>query len=60
MPPDVNDNKGKSTGQQIIGIPALYLYSKEVGDRIGSNRITTFVYEIRTSPNNSTILKVLL
>ena len=47
-------------GQQKIVIPAFDLYSKEVGDENGNERVTTFAYEIRTSPTNANILKNLL
>ena len=51
------DNKGKPTGQQQIVIPAFDLYSKEVGERNGNERVTTFAYEIRSSPTNANMLK---
>jgi len=44
----VKDNKGNPTGQQKIILPAFDLYSKEVGDGNGNERVTTFAYEIRT------------
>ena len=56
----IKDNKGNSTGQQKIVIPAFDLYSKEVGDGNGNERVTTFAYETRTSPNNANMLKNLL
>ena len=57
---DIEDNEGNPTGRQRIVIPALDLYSKEVGACSGHNRVTLFAYEIRTSPDNSTMLKNLL
>ena len=36
------------------------MYSKEVGDENGNERVTTFAYEILTSPNNANMLKNLL
>ena len=56
----VTDKKGNPTGQQKIIIPAFDLYSKEVGDGNGNERVTTFAYEIRTSPKNANMLKNLL
>ena len=41
-------------------IPAFDLYSKEVGEGQGYDRITSLAYEIRTSPENSVMLKNLL
>ena len=46
-------NKGNPTGKQKIVIPTFDLYSKEVGDGNGNERVTIFAYEIRTSPTNS-------
>ena len=56
----VKDSSGKETGQQKIVIPTFDLYSKEIGDGNEQERITTFAYEIRTFPENSTMLKNLL
>ena len=56
----IKDTSGKETGQQKIVIPAFDLYSKEIGDGNGNERITTFAYEIRTSPSNANMLKNLL
>jgi len=44
----IKDSFGKERGQQKIVIPAFDLYSKEIGDGNGNERITTFAYEIRT------------
>ena len=49
--------EGKPTGQQKIVIPTFDLYSKEVGDGNGNERVTQFAYEIRTSPTNANMLK---
>ena len=57
---NIEDKEGNPTGQQRIVIPGFDFYSKEVGTGSGQNRITTFAYEIRTSPKNSTMLKHLL
>ena len=46
--------------QQKIVIPAFDLYIKEVGDGNGNERVTTYAYEIRKSPNNANMLKNLL
>ena len=51
----VKDNKGNPTGQQKIILPAFDLYSKDVGDGNGNERVTTFAYGIRTSPKNTNI-----
>ena len=48
----IEDKEGHPTGQQRIIIPGFHFYSKEVGAGGGQNRITTFAYEIRTSPEN--------
>ena len=48
----IEDKEGHPTGQQRIIIPGFHFYSKEVGAGSGQNRITTFAYEIRTSPEN--------
>ena len=56
----IKDSSGKLTGKQKIIIPAFDLYSKEVGDGNGNERVTTFAYEIRTSPDNANMLKNLL
>ena len=50
-------DSSEKTGQQKIVIPAFDLYSKEIGDGNGNERITTFAYEIRTSPSNANMLK---
>ena len=41
-------------------ILAFDIYSKEVGEGQGRDRVTTFAYEIRTSPTNSAMLKYIL
>ena len=56
----IKDIKRKPTGQQKIVIHAFNLYSKEVGDGNGNERVTIFAYEIRTSPTNANMLKKLL
>lgn len=38
-------------------IPVIDLYTKEVGDRNGKNRITTHAYKIRIYPKNTQMLK---
>ena len=57
---EIKDNEGNPTGKQRILIPAFNIYSKEVGEGQGQNRVTTFASEIRTSPDNSAMLKNLL
>lgn len=54
------DSAGKPTDKQKIVIPAFDLYYKEIGDGNGNERVSTFSYEIRTSPNNANMLKNLL
>ena len=49
----IKDSSGNNTGQQKIVIPAYDLYGKEIGDGNGHNRVTTYAYEIRTSPTNA-------
>ena len=56
----IKDNKGKPTGKQKNLIPVFDLYSKELGDGNGNERVTTFAYESRTSPTNANMLKNLL
>ena len=46
---DIKDKNGQLTGKQRILIPVFELYSKDVGTCRRSNRITKFVYEIKTS-----------
>ena len=54
------DSKGKPTGSERIKFPAFDPYSKNIGHGNGDQRISTFVYEIRTSPENAIILKNIL
>ena len=56
----IKDSSGKTTGQQKIVIPAYDLYGKEIGDGNGNDRVTTYAYEIRTSPTNANMLKNIL
>ena len=55
----IKDKDCQPKEKQHIVIPYFHLYSKEVGVGSGLKRITTFVYEIRTSPEHSTMLKIL-
>ena len=57
---DIKDIDGIPTGEQHIVIPAFDLYSKEVGEGSGRDRVSNFVYEIRTPPANLSTLKSLL
>ena len=57
---EVKDKEGDPTRKQRIVIPAFDLYSKEVGEGQGYDRITTLAYEISTSPENLVMLKILL
>ena len=54
------DTKGKPTGSKRIVLPAFDLYSKNIGNGNGDQRISTFAYEIRTSPENAITLKSIL
>ena len=54
------DTKGKPTGSERIVLPAFDLYSKNIGHGNGDQRISTFAYEIRTSPENAITLKNIL
>ena len=47
------------TSQELV-IPAFYIHNKEFGTGIGTERITTNVYELRTSPDNAALLKSIL
>ena len=57
---DTTDNKGNPTGKQWTLISTFDLYNKEVSDGTEIKRIATFVYEIRTWPDNTTIHNNLL
>ena len=57
---DIKDNEGNPIGKQRIMIPAFDIYSKEVDESLGRNRVTTFTYEIRISPASSGMLKNLM
>ena len=50
---------GTKTTQELV-IPAFDIHNKEFGSGTGTERITTNVYEIRTSPDNAAILKSIL
>ena len=54
------DSKVKPTGSERIILPAFDLYNKNIGHGNGDQRISTFAYEIRTSPENVIILKNIL
>ena len=54
------DSKRKPTGSERIILPTFDPYSKNIGHGNGDQRISTFVYEIRTSPENAIILKNIL
>ena len=54
---DIKDTEGNPICKQRIVIPAFDIHSKEVGEGQGQDRVTTFSYEIRTLPANSTMLK---
>ena len=56
----IKDKNGKSTGSERIVLPALDLYSKNIGHGNGDQRISTLAYEIRTSPDHAVNLKNIL
>ena len=56
----IKDSSGNNTGKQKIVIPAYDLYGKEIGDGNENDRVTTYAYEIRTSPTNANMLKNIL
>ena len=51
--------KESITTQELV-IPAFDIHNKEFGSGTGNERITSNVYEIRTSPDNAAILKSIL
>ena len=53
----IKDRNGKPTGSKRIVLPALDLYSKTIGHRNNDQRISTFAYKIRTSPDYAVTLK---
>ena len=53
-------SKGNSIRKERIIIPAFDLYSREVGDGNGTDRVKMFAYEIRCEPKNAHMLKMLL
>ena len=57
---EIKDSAGKPTGKQKIVVPTSNLYSKEIGGGNINERVTTFVYEIWSSPDNTNLLKNLL
>ena len=52
--------KGKPTGSKRIVLPAFDLDSKNIDHGNGDQRIITFAYEIRTSPENVITFKNIL
>ena len=56
----INDNIEKYPGEKSTTISPFDLYSKEVGDDIGIDRILTFIYEIGITLKNTDIPKSLL
>ena len=56
----IKDRVGKLTDKQKIIIYAFDIYNKKIGDGNGTERVTNFSYEIRTSPDNTNMLKNLL
>ena len=58
--PKTTTEEGRPTEKKIIATQSFDLYSKEIGEIQGSDRIITFDYDITISPANSTMLKSLL
>ena len=56
----IKDSSGKKHKTTKDSRPPFDLYSKEIGDGNGNERVATFTYEIRTSPNNANMLKNIL
>ena len=54
-----NTTTNNKTIQKLV-IPAFNIHNKEFGTWTGNERITSNVYEIRTSPDNAAILKSIL
>ena len=51
-----SDNK---TTQELV-VPAFNIHNKSFGSGTGTERITSNVYKIRTSPDNAVILKIII
>ena len=56
----IKDKNGKPTGSERIVLPPFDLYSKNIGHGNGDQRISTFAYEIRTTPDHAVTLKNIL
>ena len=56
----ITDKNGKPTGSERIVLPPFDLYSKNIGHGNGDQRISTFAYEIRTTPDHAVTLKNIL
>ena len=56
----VMEKDGSWKGKQRIVLPAFDLHNKEEGHGNGIQRVTTIVYEIRTSPVNAAVINNLL
>ena len=52
------DSKGTPIGKERIIIPTFDLYSREVDDSNGKDRLVTFVYEIKCTPKTDYMLKI--
>ena len=57
---DIKDDDGNPTDKLHIFIPVFELYSEEVGEGSGRDRVLTFAYEIWTFPTKSSMLKIIL
>ena len=56
----IRETTTESNTTQELVIPAFDNHNKEFGSGTGNKRITSNVYEIRTSPDNAAILKSIL
>ena len=53
----MRDTTTETNTTQELAIPAFDIHNKEFGSGTGTERITSNVYEIKTSPDNAVILK---
>ena len=56
----IRETTTESNTTQELVIPVFGIHNKEFGSGTGNERITSNVYEIRTSPDNAAILKSIL
>ena len=53
----IKDKNGKPTGSERIVLHVFDLYSKNIGHGNDDQHISTFAYEIKTSPDHVVTLK---